>query len=186
MPTPLRKLRIPGLILLGLIQATGLPVAASVSRPAWPEIRRQIAERFPQVAGLTTAELARWLGDRTRVQPVIIDVRTREEYAVSHLPGAVQAETGREQRAVLAGLPVDRPVVFYCSVGWRSAQAAERWRRAGRTAVLNLDGSIFQWANEGRPLVRAGRPVTVVHPFDTVWGQLLDRRRWVRDISPSP
>lgn len=174
----------PGLCtLLGLLLAAGLPGAASDSHPTWPEIRRRIAERYPKVAGLTTAELARWLGDRTRAQPVIIDVRTQEEYAVSHLPGAVWAETGKQQRAVLGSLPVDRPVVLYCSVGWRSAQATERWREAGRPTVLNLEGSIFQWANEGRLLVRDDQPVRVVHPFDAVWGQLLDRRLWARDIA---
>ncbi len=41
--------------------------------------------------------------------------------------------------------------------------------------MQNLKGSIFQWANEGRPVVRDGEPVREVHPYDAVWGRLLDR-----------
>jgi hypothetical protein len=39
--------------------------------------------------------------------------------------------------------------------------------------VLNLEGSIFQWANEGRPLFRSDIQVTKVHPFSRRWKGLL-------------
>lgn len=166
---------------LGLLIGAG---AASTSRPTWPDIRRRIAENHPRVAAISTEELARWLDDAGRPKPVLIDVRAREEFAVSHLPGAVWAETEAQQRAVLDPLPADRPVVFYCSVGWRSARAADHWRRAGRAPAFNLDGSIFQWANENRPLFRDGQAVAVVHPYDRIWGSLLDRRLWSHDPPP--
>ena len=56
---------------------------------------------------------------------------------------------------------------------YRSSRLAERLRQAGCTNVFNLDGSIFQWANEGRPLERDGRPVNEVHPYNKTFGQLL-------------
>jgi hypothetical protein len=40
--------------------------------------------------------------------------------------------------------------------------------------VFNLQGSIFQWANEGRPLITNGHAVHVVHPFNERWGVLLN------------
>jgi hypothetical protein len=43
--------------------------------------------------------------------------------------------------------------------------------------VRNLDGSIFAWANEGRPLERNGQPAQLVHPYDALWGKLLDPAR---------
>ncbi|HEY2615439.1 MAG TPA: hypothetical protein VGI42_06990 [Chthoniobacterales bacterium] len=46
-------------------------------------------------------------------------------------------------------------------------------RAAGFSHTQNLEGSIFQWANEHRPLVRDGTPVTVVHPYNSFWGRLL-------------
>jgi hypothetical protein len=61
---------------------------------------------------------------------------------------------------------------------------AERLQKAGFTRVRNLEGSIFEWANEGRPLVREGKKVTTVHPYDTTWGRLL--RDDVRAPLPSP
>ena len=47
----------------------------------------------------------------------------------------------------------------YCAVGYRSAEMATQLRAAGFTNVRNLEGSIFQWANEHRPLVHGEQPV---------------------------
>lgn len=38
---------------------------------------------------------------------------------------------------------------------------------------MNLEGSIFAWANEGRPLVDDKGLATKVHPYDAKWGELL-------------
>jgi rhodanese-related sulfurtransferase len=176
--------------LSGLVLIAGLFAAGwswpwhSGPKPAWPDIRRQIAEHYPQVVAVTTEELARWLDapDPGQDRPVLLDVRTRAEYDVSHLPGAVWAETAAQQQAALADQPANRPVVVYCSVGWRSAQAADRLNAKGGRTVFNLDGSIFQWANENRPVVGPdGKPTQRVHPYNRSWGSLLDRRRWAFD-----
>ena len=48
--------------------------------------------------------------------------------------------------------------------------------RAGHPEVFNLEGAIFDWANEGRPLVGAEQqPVSAVHPFNWL-GRLMLRR----------
>jgi rhodanese-related sulfurtransferase len=65
-------------------------------------------------------------------------------------------------------------VVFYCSAGVRSSNATARLIKSGHTNVFNLQGSIFQWANERRPVLRDGEVVDVVHPYDERWGVLLD------------
>lgn len=165
-------------VILTLAMGGELMVFAANPSSTWSGIRRRIAEEYPRVASLTTMELAHWLEDTRRHPPVLIDVRSRAEYDTSHLAGARWAETPKQVEVELQSIPVAQPVVLYCSVGWRSAQAADRLRKAGREEVFNLDGSIFQWANEGRPLVREGQPVTGVHPYNAVWGRLLDRRRW--------
>ncbi len=157
-------------------------LAASGSRElTWPGVRKEITRRHPAAAGITTAALARWLADSARVAPLLLDVRAREEYETSHLPGAVWADAPARRRELLRAAPPARPVVGYCSVGLRSARAAEEIGRAGPRDVLNLDGGLFQWANEGRPLRRGDRPVRVVHPFDRRWGRLLDTRLWPED-----
>ncbi|MGH7937844.1 MAG: rhodanese-like domain-containing protein, partial [Bryobacteraceae bacterium] len=67
----------------------------------------------------------------------------------------------------------DATIVTYCSVGYRSAGMARRLHAAGFTRVQNLEGSIFEWANEHRPLVHDGKAATQVHPYDALWGRLL-------------
>ena len=142
-----------------------------------------IALRFPDVASITTAELAAWMQDPARPQPLLLDVRGAEEYAVSHLPGAVRVEPGADPRPFLAGVDAERPIVTYCSVGYRSAAMARAIRAAGHPAVSNLKGSIFAWANEDRELRRDGERVEVVHPYDVKWGRLLRPERRA-ELSP--
>lgn len=156
--------------------------AAVAAAPTWESVTREIARRFPDVVQLEPQALGDWLADAQREPPLLIDVRAPAEFAVSHLPGAVRAETEAEQAAVLRAVPPDRPVVFYCSVGWRSSAAAAHWQAAGRKQVFNLAGSTFRWANEGRSLERDGQSVQVVHPYNRSWGALLDRRYWPADF----
>jgi rhodanese-related sulfurtransferase len=141
----------------------------------WEAVFARIARDWPGVPQMTTAELARRLGAKDE-RPILIDTRAQEEYAVSHLPGAVWAETPAQIQAALRDVPPERAVVLYCSVGVRSSKAAAELMRDGRGNVFNLRGSIFQWANEGRPIERDGQPATGVHPYNRKWGGLLDAK----------
>lgn len=140
---------------------------------AWKRIKRWVRESFPTVSTLSTAELAQQLEQPT--PPVLIDAREPEEFALSHLPNAYHAQTIAE--VVQAGITRDMPVVVYCSIGYRSGKFAQSLNEVGYQAT-NLEGSIFQWANEDRPLVtnRNGQVVSTdeVHPYDTLWGLLLE------------
>jgi hypothetical protein len=71
-------------------------------------------------------------------------------------------------------LKKETPIVTYCAVGYRSGEMAERLRAAGFTNVRNLEGSIFAWANEHRPLVQENERATRVHPYNGFWGRLLN------------
>ncbi|MEM1042211.1 MAG: rhodanese-like domain-containing protein [Bacteroidota bacterium] len=144
---------------------------------SWRGVDRLIERDFPDVESISADSLAAWLGDAGRVPPVLVDVREAEEYAVSHLPGAVRIDPDAPASALrdtLGRFGPGRAVVLYCSVGYRSARLAARFGTADRP-VQNLDGSIFRWANEGRPVVRDGESVREVHPYDAVWGRLLSR-----------
>jgi rhodanese-related sulfurtransferase len=159
--------------------------------PDLASLREEIRARFPAVRTVSTAELAEWIERPAGGQPLLLDVRAPAEFAVSHLPGAIPAPSAAEVRERLRARTNAGPVVLYCSVGYRSAELAERLRVEGVTNLFNLEGSIFQWANEGRPLFRGSAQVEVVHPFDEHWGLLLDRRRWsfeapARQVIPSP
>jgi rhodanese-related sulfurtransferase len=80
----------------------------------------------------------------------LIDVREDYERQAGHIPGSRHMELGSlADRA--DELPTERPLVFQCRVGSRSAMAAFAFRRAGFDAH-NLDGGIVGWAARGLPL----------------------------------
>lgn len=145
--------------------------------------KRMVREKFPGVSQMSTGDLAKWLADPSRPAPVLLDARTAKEFEVSRLAGAKNAPKGTTVEAAMGAAPKDAPVVVYCSVGYRSSQFAEKLQKAGYTKVWNLEGSIFQWANEGRPIVDARGPASLVHPYDAEWGKLLkpERRAQVPD-----
>jgi rhodanese-related sulfurtransferase len=174
-PIPPRGSRVPN-ARLGLLM-TGLIVAAlallGMRSIDWFLLKQSLRHRFPKMEWITTAQLADWLADEQRQPPILLDVRTEEEWNVSHLPGARRVEPNASSEKATAGMTKGTPVVTYCAVGYRSGALATKLRAAGFTSVRNLEGSIFQWANEHRPLVRDDKPVTAVHPYSTLWGRLL-------------
>ncbi len=172
-----------GLGALGLCLAVAVPVsmkqgrgtASFVVQIAWSSVFRVIDLIWPTVQQLTAAELARHIEAHDPV--LLIDTRTKEEYLVSHLPGAVWAESPAQLRAAVRTVPAAQLIMLYCSVGVRSSKAAAMLTRDGGHTIANLRGSIFQWANEGRALERDGTVATLVHPYNRAWGLLLDARR---------
>lgn len=133
-------------------------------------LRKKIEASFPDVQHLS---IDTFLGDVA--ESLLIDVRDEEEYAVSRIPGAVHAG----DYATLANLVANkgaRRVVLYCSVGWRSAEAAEHLHSLGATNVYNLHGSIFEWANRDLPLIDEAGQTAHIHPYNFVWGWLYLRK----------
>jgi rhodanese-related sulfurtransferase len=80
----------------------------------------------------------------------LIDVRRPYEYEGGHLAGARNVEMN-ELSAAAGSIVRERPVLFYCRTGDRSAMAAEAFREAGFDAH-NLAGGIVAWAGAGRSL----------------------------------
>ena len=142
----------------------------------WASLKRTIRSRYPEVRQISTEALHAAIvrGD----PPLLIDARSAVEYQVSHLQGARRAETAAQAVKALAREPKDRAIVVYCSVGYRSSALGRELLRSGHTQVANLKGSIFEWANKGFPVYRGTEPASVVHPYDTSWGTLLDRKLW--------
>jgi len=115
-------------------------------------------------------------------QIVVFDVRETDEFAVSHLAGALQIDPSitpetfaREFKDTVNG----KTVVFYCSVGWRSSDLAQRvdsvLKQQGVVASYNLIGGLFQWHNEERPLLsETGGNTQAIHPYNKYWGRAID------------
>ncbi|CAI5984539.1 unnamed protein product [Closterium sp. NIES-64] len=95
-----------------------------------------------------------------------LDVRTEEEFAKSHVEGAVNVAvmTGdphkgaSEKRSdfldvVRSKFQPDTPLVVSCGAGRRAAVAAADLVEAGFTKVVSLEGGLKAWKGEGFPLV---------------------------------
>jgi NADPH-dependent 2,4-dienoyl-CoA reductase/sulfur reductase-like enzyme/rhodanese-related sulfurtransferase len=112
------------------------------------------------MAGFVAAGLLR--GDQPQVgvedlaegAPFLLDVRTPAEFAVGHIPGAVNVPVD-ELRSRLAELPRDRAITVYCQVGMRGYLALRILRQAGLRAA-NLGGGfktyqLFAQTGQRRP-----------------------------------
>jgi rhodanese-related sulfurtransferase len=133
----------------------------------WEQLNTEIKQTFPAVEHISIDELSANNNKNT----FLVDVRADEEYAVSHIPGALNL-TNPKTIAKLAQQS-KKNVVVYCSVGYRSAIMANELKKLGITNVKNLEGSIFAWANAGLPLINQSGNTREVHPYDEYWGQLL-------------
>lgn len=134
-----------------------------------------LRENFPDVPVITTAELADLAPEEA---PILLDVRTKKEFDVSHLAGSHRAEEDAVSQLGRLSASSDSSIVVYCSVGYRSALLARKLRDAGFVQVRNLEGSIFAWANGGHPLVNASGATSGAHPFNILWGRYLDKSKW--------
>ena len=80
----------------------------------------------------------------------LIDVREQYEWDAGRIAGARHIELER-----LAGraeeIDRERPVVFQCRLGARSAMATQAFRTAGWDAY-NLTGGITEWVRRGLPI----------------------------------
>lgn len=106
---------------------------------------------------------------------ILLDTRSAEEYAVSHLRGARLVDYDRFELSQVEALPRDGKILVYCSVGYRSSDVAARMRQAGFTDVADLYGGIFLWNNKALPLYRGDAQVDQIHPYDDEWGRWITR-----------
>jgi hypothetical protein len=77
-----------GILMTALIVLVAGYGASRTSTFQWFLLKASLRTQFPQVRWITTRDLAAWLEDRHRQPPVLLDVRTVDEWNVSHLPGA--------------------------------------------------------------------------------------------------
>jgi phage shock protein E len=81
----------------------------------------------------------------------VLDVRTPEEFASGHVPGAVNVPHDQLASRV-AEVPRDKDVVVYCRSGRRSQIAADILTANGFKRVSHLEGDIIAWQEKARPI----------------------------------
>ncbi len=83
----------------------------------------------------------------------LVDVREDNEYAHEHIAGAVHMPLSRFDLAALPDDP-EKPVVFHCHIGGRSARAVMFCAQQGLPIDSHLSGGIDAWKAAGLPVVR--------------------------------
>ena len=79
----------------------------------------------------------------------LVDVRTKDEFAVSHLKDAQNiCVTDNDFKQKVAFLDRSKPVYVYCKKGGRSAQASKILRQMGFTKIFDLQGGITNWEQQ--------------------------------------
>lgn len=154
-----------GLLLAGLAVAwyQRQPDAPSTTNPLYSAMLRGLLKE--SVPFVSVAQL------RQLPSPVLLDTREAPEFAVSHLRGARLVGYDTFSLATVQDLPKNAPIVVYCSVGARSEKIGAQLQQAGFTDVRNLYGGIFEWVNEGQPVVKAAdEPTDYVHAYSRTWG----------------
>lgn len=107
------------------------------------------AEASPEAPSIGAAELkARQVsGDA----PVVIDVRTAEEYAAGHIPGALNIPFD-EVAERISEVEAPNGVALYCMVGPRARKGESALLDAGYTSVFHIEGGLAAWQAAGLPV----------------------------------
>jgi len=79
---------------------------------------------------------------------IILDVRTHEEFAAGHIPGAIVIPNETIGTEEIARLPdKDQLIMVYCRSGNRSKQASDKLVKLGYTNIIEF-GGINSWPGE--------------------------------------
>lgn len=137
---------------LRMMRATRLPSFVFLWVVLWSAGCQQPTTSSGPIAA---EDLAKRIG--TGSAPVVLDVRTPEEYAAGHIPGAINIP--HDQLATrLTELPGAKSteIVVHCQAGRRAATAENILVQGGYTDVRDLQGHFGGWVQQGLP-VEAGR-----------------------------
>ena len=85
--------------------------------------------------------------------PVVIDVRTVEEYATGHIPGAVNIPYDQIADRV-SEVDAEHGVALYCMVGPRARKGEAALLESGYTSVFHIEGGLAAWQASGLPVER--------------------------------
>jgi rhodanese-related sulfurtransferase len=83
---------------------------------------------------------------------ILLDVRTREEFAVSQIDGAMNIDIKKPDfLAIVKQLDKSKTYLVYCRSGKRSVDACERMSAEGFACLVNLRGGILEWQRYQAP-----------------------------------
>ena len=166
------------LIMSSLIPATVLALSFNLET-----IQNDLEKQYDNISHIDGNNFSKLNHEKT----IVFDVREQHEFDVSHLPQAIQVDPEISNQSFISNYKeqvTGKNIVFYCSVGQRSSVLASRLKTSlieqGATKVYNLKGGIFRWSNEKKELIQNKKPTQFIHPYNPLWGLLLDDKKAIR------
>lgn len=105
-----------------------------------------------QYQKLTASEAADLIKN---ISPIILDVRTPQEYSSGHLENSILIPVQELQQRYTELLKFREEHIFvYCATGNRSTVASKILIDHGFTHIHNLRYGVYDWAQKGYPIVR--------------------------------
>lgn len=168
---------IPIITVLGVIAGAAL---YAHNRPAdLSALHQGIISDYSQVSHISAEAFHRHNADDI----ILLDIREADEFAISHIAGARRIDPEMSTEILLTLLPkdlTDKTIIMYCSVGRRSSALAARAKAhllaKGAADIVNLEGGIFGWHNEKRPLTSASGSTDYIHPYNDYWNRWVKRK----------
>ena len=143
-------------------------VVAFKFQPSLQTIHQDIVQSYQGLEHLDAQQFS----ELDPSQTIVFDVREEGEFEVSHLPNAIWVPPDFDAQEFIEDYGdaiAGKQAVFYCSVGRRSSEFAQRVRQQNKDLKLaNLERGLFNWVNENRQVVGEG-----IHPYNAYWGRLI-------------
>ena len=132
--------------IVGLISVLGISCGRTMNS-------KQVSVDSKEVKNEKKAEYKKITSDEAKnimltEKPIVVDVRSLEEYNEGHIPGAIvipNESIGTEQPKELPDL--EQVILVYCRSGNRSRQASQKLADMGYTNVYEF-GGIKDWTGE--------------------------------------
>jgi len=119
------------------------------------------SQQFKSVREIHAKDLQRM---KERGPVILVDVRSEEEMKVSTIPGAISLASYLSRPSPTEGIPV----VFYCTIGYRSGKYIETQKRHQEN-TFNLRGGVVAWARENLPFDKNGQATQNIHVYGRQW-----------------
>jgi rhodanese-related sulfurtransferase len=88
---------------------------------------------------------------------VLLDVRTGEEYAETHIPNAINIDFYSPSfSSDIAQMDKSKNYLVYCRSGNRSGKAVSIMKGDGFKNTCSLEGGIAKWQADGKPVLTSG------------------------------
>ena len=118
-------------------------------------------KEFPTVQDVSPRE-AMQLSDTVKV--VFIDVREPDEQNVSHLPGAITADSFLKNPEKYN----DYIKIGYCTISYRSGILAQALNKK-EIPMYNLNGGLLAWVHDGGKVYKGTEETHRIHVYSQKW-----------------